>query len=83
MEPRKKRKPKNEVFEGDVREDFMKLTWEEQSGEIFSITYMSWGRETRSKYSKRVKIWSEVSLGLSSDLSNFIFGGSTAWAEPF
>ena len=48
--------PENEVFEGDVREDFMKLTWEEQPGAIFSITYMTWGRETHSRYSKRVKI---------------------------
>ena len=48
--------PENVFFEGDVHEDFMKLTWEEQPGEIFSITYMTWGRETRSKYSKRVKI---------------------------
>ena len=50
------RKPKNEFFEGDVRENFIKLTWEEISGVIFHRTYMTWGRETRFKGSKRVKI---------------------------
>ena len=44
MEPRKIWEPKNEVFEGDVCGDFMKLTWEEQLGAIFSISYMTWGR---------------------------------------
>ena len=64
LEPRKNREPKKEGFEGDVREDFIKLTWEEIHGVTFSITYMTWGRETRSKNSKRMNIWTSKNLFL-------------------
>ena len=50
-------------FEGDVREDFVKLTWEEISGVISYRNYMTWGRETRLKWSKRVKIQSKTNFG--------------------